>query len=252
LADLLGVPDPMPPTWCEKCGEVVVPDRSNGGRCPTCKRAVKGSFISKRHPYNAGHAKANEKHLREDFVGAMIDSTFKKLAAVEERARTLTPGSVESQRLATQSREHVQTLTGLLALRPQDDPDMDVVALTDDELISRLERALSQAIADRDARLEGLAAVAAVTPAPVVAAATADDPPAAPLAAPEPSPVATPADPMCLYCGDALADCAQRKIDRLGDWQLLHWNDPEEIDRRARAFGAEMMESLRRGTRPQW
>ena len=59
---------------------------------------------------------------------------------------------------------------------------------------------------------------------------------------PDPSPV-------CAYCHQSPARCAQIKEQRLDDWRALHYSDPEEGKRRGDEATAEMYESLRRARR---
>jgi hypothetical protein len=243
------VASPVFPTtrFCENCNKTIVPKAIAVAKqnkflllCPQCSRTVGGV---KMEPDNSTVDQI-ERELRRDFRGTMLDVTFRKLATVEERARLLRPGSMESKRAAEHSRELVQTLLELQQMTPQTRDDDDLESLSHREIAKRLRAAAADADRLADAEEEAARPTPrAATTEPSNLATQSVEPPEPPAPAPR-----------CEYCDDTLARCEERKVNVPSTWRTLHWDDPQEVERRSREWAAEMVESLRRngeGT-PQW
>jgi hypothetical protein len=259
-AHLTGVPDSLPETWCPNCQANVKP--KGKGLCPRCSRFLKNSFAARKHPVNVLRRDA----LLAKLVAEYRPSTQRLLSACEqyagvlEQLEVMKPGSQEHKRL-------VELSELLAAALEESRPPASTPTnadLTHDQLIERTTEILRQLLAQRDdfKRYDEMSAgychPAGVDGSPFpegstqstrgslqerpdsslgasLAQAGTNVPRASWPVVPRPEPA------RCQYCGQSPCVGPEHVA-----FDVLHWLDPLEVDRRAKAYTAEMIESLRR------
>lgn len=154
-------------------------------------------------------------------------------ASIDEAIRRAKRGSPEHQRLVQLS---IQLAEALEAARPAAADHADVDRMSLDEL------------AAENARLIALAReIPARTPtpqfdsSPIIDVSANAETPTTPAAEPERAPV-----PQCEHCHRNFEDCAVLHESDIELWRTFHFNDPIEVDRRAKAATEEMYEAIRR------
>jgi hypothetical protein len=239
---LAGLPDELPITWCPNCAADVKP--KGKGTCPRCGRVLKGSFIARRHPVNILRRDQILKKLVAEYrpTSTRVQAMCEHYASVLEQLESLKAGTDPHRRLVEQSLTLGRELEASRSSRPPVvDPDYD--SLNDDELVSRLEDALSTARRDRDAKL------AASIPA-LPQRVQSEPEPIAPPPTPEPQPTA-----QCQWCRMPAEACASLKERNLTAWQYFHRDSPDEQARLDQEHAVEFKESIARwrsGWGPQW
>jgi hypothetical protein len=247
-ASLLGLPDEpdaSQPPWCPNCEQFVGRDRR--GCCAICHRAIAGAYLNRKHPVN----KKRREQILDRLIAEYAPTTQRlaalcgQLADVLEQAEARKAGSQEHKRLVELTLSLSDALERSKPATPFPD---DYDQLNDDEIIERLEAALTQAKKDRDDR-------------------RAASPPPLPPRTVEQSPVEQPSAErsaalaakltqlaQCPWCHESIHACAQLKADRPEAWAALHFDDDDEVARRNGEATAEMMESLKRGGKgiPEW
>jgi hypothetical protein len=228
----IGEPDAQATTqWCAKCQADVIP--RGKGVCPRCGRILRLNFLARRHPVN----KLRKQQLFDQLIAdyqpqtTLAQASCEHLAGVLEQLEALKAGSQEHKRLV----ELAQLLgTALEASRTQDarSSDADPASITPDAMIERTTAILRGLLQLHDEQERSRAHIDAI-PRETSAGAEAEL-----LVKAEPT---APAPERCLYCHQAPCVGASHHA-----FEVLHWNDPAEIEKRAAQATAEMFESLRR------
>jgi hypothetical protein len=240
-AHLAGVADSLPPQWCPNCKVEVTP--RGKGLCPRCSRFLRHSFVARKHPVNKLRCQQILEKLVADYQPrtTMLHATCVHLSGILEQLETMKPGTPEHQRLVQ--------LSQLLAARleesrpPRTETD-DTGDLTVDQLVEKTTGMLRQLLEMRDA--ENAVKVPGVAGVDHIGSTVADrleHVEGAPgLAGLTPEPTAAPAPEPCPYCNRA--PCIGKDHHA---YEVLHWNDPEEIKRRDAEATAVMMKMVRYG-----
>ena len=144
----VGEPDSLPVTWCKKCHADVRP--VGKGRCPRCNVFLKLNFTARKHPVNVLRRDALLAELVAEYQPntTMLRLTCAHLAGTLEQLEVMKPGSPEWQRLVTVA----QTLGAALNDARPHEPRLptDYGAMSEDELIERLEAMLKGCYERRD------------------------------------------------------------------------------------------------------
>ena len=233
-ASLLGLPDQLPETWCTTCKADVLP--RGKGLCPRCGRFLRQHFVSRKHPVNALRREVILNKLIADYSPqtTLLHASCEHLASILEQLENLKPGGADHQRLVQLSQLLGAQLEESRTARPS--LPTDYATLTDDAMIDKCTAMLRHLLALRESRMPTL------DPADAYVIDVDEDD-----AVPEASTVPTrPTDPCPYGCG-SLDRCADLKAHRLDAWQVLHWTDPEEEQRRKAEATATMMKMVRYG-----
>src|SRR5258708_22718264 len=217
-AHLTGIPETLALHWAPNCKADVLP--KGKGYCPRCARMLKGSFLARRHPVNVLRKQQLLNKLTAEYQPrtTMQQATCAHLAGILEQLEVLKPGSPEHQRLVQLSQSLGAALEG--SRSSQHVPDADYDAMTDDELIDRLEQTLQAARASRDLKREHQPRL----DADVVGAAVAEDGVTllepgdeghAPQEATRAATVRQPTVEICKHCRKSPDRCIQIKPARL-------------------------------------
>lgn len=239
-AQLLGLPDELPMTWCPNCEADVKP--KGKGLCPRCGRVLKGSFLGRKHPVNVLR---RDQLLAENIAEYRPDTLHLRracrwLANITERLESVKDGTPEHQRLVAMWTELTATLEASRTTRQPANID----SLTHDQLIERTTTMLRHLLEMRDneQRWAEMSATYAHpdgadgSPSPVGDPAQHDVPVVSAAVTPAPEPV-------CPYCRRPCIGPTHSA------YAVLHWDDPVEIERREKLATDEMFESLRRANR---
>jgi hypothetical protein len=240
-AQLLGIPDTLPMTWCPNCKADVLP--KDKGRCPRCARMLKGSFLARRHPVNLLRRDALLAKLVADYQPntTMQHATCQHLAGTLEQLEVIKPGSQEWQRLTQMAQQLAEALEETRASRKYTTTSLE--DLSPNDVVARAERVLQMARLVRDATRErdsltsttdpaSMTSVNATAPSTFIQQATL---------APE---------PRCPYGCGTLAECAELKETRPDVWATFHGRDPEVIQKKNDEATAVMMR--RHDNSPRW
>jgi hypothetical protein len=201
------------------------------------------NFMRRTHPVNVARKKQLLEKLVADYHPSttMLMSSCEHLAGILEQLEVLKAGSQEHKRLVELS----QLLAASLEVsRPATAAPTTPTDLDEDELIERTTTMLRSLLELRDeAKRSAEMRAGYCHPDGVDGSPFADgagqDAPVLAGAAPAGVPLAEPT--RCPYCGQAPCVGPEHSA-----FEVLHWDDPEEVDRRAKAATAEMIESLRR------
>jgi hypothetical protein len=227
--------DTKPIRTCPKCNIPLPIDVTQCGSC--------GQFVP-------GHKRVR-KRLKKTDVDALIakaKADYQPATTIEHHAcenlgltlaelKATRPGSPDHQRLLGA----VQTITALLeASRASRETrtQTDLGALDDDQLIERTSAILRSLLDARDAQRKGQAHIAATVAIAVHGPSAAPADPAGEAATPTPTPV-------CPYCKRACVGPAHFAFD------LLHHDDPIEVQKRDERATKEMFAGLKRPL-PDW
>jgi len=211
--------------------------------CPRCGRMLKGSFTARKHPVNLLRRDALLNKLVAEYEPrtTMQRATCEHLAGVLEQLESLKPGSTEHQRLVQLSQQLGEALEASRSTQAHVS-NADYDALTDDQLIERTSAILCRLLEMRDEQQKGEAYVAAAVAEhaglPGEASVTSAGEAVVPTLAPAPEPV-------CQYC--------HRKCvgpDHVA-YDVLHYNDPQEIKKRDEFATRTMMRQLGKPL-PDW
>lgn len=231
---LVGIPGSLPLSFCTSCKVDVKP--KGKGNCPRCGRPVLGAFLGRKYPVNV--LRVNQLHA--EIVLEYSPTTLESrdacwlLAKVMERLDTTKAETTEHLRLLTQRSDLTTQLREAKAVAtntPSGLPDLDTLDGIYDA-IERTTRALEMLELLRRAREPEVANAAHDALSTAAAAATTSDV-AAPATEPAPKP--------CPYCHRH--PCIGRDHHA---FDILHFADPAEVERRRQKSTAEMFESLRR------
>lgn len=240
-AALTGEPGTLPPTWCKKCQATV--DPVDKGKCPRCGAFLRLNFVSRRHAINKLRRQQILDQLVADYrpTTTLGHSSCDMLAGILEQLEVLKPGSPDHQRLVQLSQQLGASLEESRAPRAADD---DTADLNIDALVEQSAEILRQALAlQRAAQAPPSTDTTPFDTTPIVSSAEA--PVADQLVKAEPTATSAP-EPRCEYCHQTLTRCAEIKATQLDSWEVLHYNDPQMIEQRAKLLTQEMYESLRR------
>jgi hypothetical protein len=211
LLALTGEPNSLPPTWCKKCQAEVLP--YGKGKCPRCHTFLKHNFVQRKHPVNVLRRDALLKKLVADYQPqtTLTHASCEHLAGILEQLETMKPGSPDHQRLVQLS----QTLGASLeeSRRSREAPP---------EVMTIRRIIVRPPDIERDEDVSAKAIEDAAQPTPVHS------------------------EPVCEFCHQTLARCAEIKSTRPDIWPTLHARDPEELKRRDKEATAEMFEALKR------
>lgn len=218
----------LPSTWCRSCKEKIQPEGK--GTCPKCGQFLRRNFVARQHPQNRLRVDQLRDQLTAEYspTSMQIRSAVDALAVVLERLESVKAGTPEHQRLVDVQARLFATLNDSLSAGKESGT---FSALSDDELIERTAALLEMLIAKRDGTTTNYEPTEIDTGdaghsarlAPAEAGAKS-----ACVLAPEPE--------QCSYCRKSIADCASLKEKRLDIWQINHFGDPPEIERRRLAY----------------
>ena len=214
---------------CPKCQVDVVP--KHRGLCPGCGRFLSSNKLAQRYFEDTSARKKHLDKLLSEFQPSTVEANFacEMLAnnrAELEHARCGTP---EHQRLITSSLE----LFAILKASKVPQQPAPLEHLSNAELADR-----ALMLADRAVELMREAPPPSVDARP-------ESSPIVSVSPREEAPHLDDAAPVdCQYCRLTVAQCRATKDAHVPTWRSLHWNDPQEIQRRSEIATREMMHQV--------
>ena len=252
-AALMGEPDAATDLrWCKVCKALVRP--VGKGKCERCNAFLRLNFASRKHPVNVLRREALLPDLLKQFPPANIleRTTCERLAGAIEQLEVTKPGSPDWQRLVQTEQTLAASLHDARLSRDVHTLD-DTAAMNTDQLIERTTKILHGLL---DMHAEEIRHVEFTrlrcAPDDIDGGPTLDN---ASESCPHDRGADTGTDEAaraprvaaterCAYCHQAPCIGPEHHA-----YEVLHWNDPEEIKKRADRATAEMFESMRRARR---